>query len=231
VSSRVATDGQLRAIEAMLFALSAPAAKALERAMRACLAVPEPPRHEQRQTSLGHLAGLVLADLEQRDPEDRRPPRVPRKDYDATRPPEAARSAVLVRKYGGWVEACAAARALAGKGRKAGDGKPWETSALGGRRGRNYERWEIIDAVIEVAGKLDRDPQELTSHAYYTWVAEMRRRAQKNGSPPPRWPTQRSVERFFSSWSAVRRVVRAEMRNRPLGTLSPRPSAGNKLRD
>lgn len=205
-------NGQLRAIEAMFFALTTPAARELERAMRACLAAPQPTLHEQRETNLGHLAMMVAEDLAHREPEDRRPPRVPRKDYEASRPPEAASGAALVNHFGSWVEACRAAAALERKGREAGGGKPWQTPSIGGRRGRNYTREEVIDGVIEVAHKLDRDPRQLTSTAYYRYVAEMRRCAKAKGAAAPRWATQRSVQRFFHSWPAVRRAIRAEMR-------------------
>lgn len=203
-------DGPLRAIEAMFFVLPTAAARELERAMRACLAAPQPSLHKRREAELGYLAMLVAEDLAERDPGDRRPPRIPRKDYEASRPVEAASSAALVKRFGSWVEACRAAAALERKGREAGGGKPWQTPSIGGRRGRNYTREEVIDGVIEVARKLGRDPHQLTSTAYYRYVAEMRRRAKAKGASTPRWATQRSVERFFNSWSEVRRAMRVE---------------------
>lgn len=62
--------------------------------------------------------------------------------------------------------------------------------------------------MIDVARRLKRDPATLTSNVYYSYVAEMRRRARGSGAPPPRWPTQRSVERFFSGWCSVRAAVK-----------------------
>jgi hypothetical protein len=152
----------------------------------------------------------VAEDLAERDPEDLRPPRVPRKDYDESRPGGVACSAVLVRRYGSWVAACTSAKAVGAKGRNAGGGKAWHTPETGGHRGRDFTRDEVIDGVIEVAYKLERDPYELSSTAYYRYVAEMRRRARAGGATLPRWATQRSVERFFSSWPDVRRAVRAD---------------------
>jgi hypothetical protein len=189
----------------MVNAMPLEAAEELDRALRSALAAPEPTPVARRELSLGPLAAMVVAELERRDPDDGRPPRIPRRDYDRASPEGAPTSHVLVRKYGSWVEACRAAHALPDKGRVPGGSKPWQTPSLGRRRNRDYTPEEVFEAVIEVARRLGKAPGELSSHTYYAYVAEIRRRARQAGADPPRWPTQRSVERFFAVWEDVRR--------------------------
>src|SRR5690606_23694128 len=163
---------------------------------------PTPARRRTEERVL--LAQLVRAELAERPPGDRRQPRVPRTAYDRDRPPGAPSSRALVRRYGSWLAACRAAAALDAGEHVSSPGKPWATPSLGRRRNPGYTREEVIEAVIEVARRLDRDPSHLTSTAYYSYVAEMRRIIAHRGAPPPRWPTQRSVERHFKSWSELR---------------------------
>jgi len=202
-------DSELAApVVAMLAALGLPALRELERAFTPLLRRGEPTPTHRRTEELGHLAELVRAELAERRPGDRRPPRVPRKAYDRDRPPGAPSSRALVRRHGSWLAACRAAAALDAGERPASPGKPWATPSLGRRRNPDYTREDVVEAVIEVAKRLDRDPSHLTSTAYYSYVAEMRRILARRGTPPPRWPTQRSVERHFKSWNAVRKAVR-----------------------
>ena len=194
-------------VVAMIEALPAGALDELERAARYALAPAPPSPSEIRERQIGYLAELVAVEMASRLPENGRPPRVPRNEYERTRPPGAASSRALAERHGSWLKACRAAHGLAGGGRIVGDGKPWATPSLGRRRRTDFTREEVIDAVVVVARRLDCEPGTLTSNAYYGFVAEMRRRSKARGAAPPSWPTQRSIERFFASWREVRAAV------------------------
>ena len=191
-------------VVAMLEALGLSALRELERAFTPLLRRSEPTPKCRRTNELAHLARMIHAELAGREPGDRRPPRVPRNEYDRTRPPEVPSSKALQRRYGSWLAACRAAAALEADDGAALPGKPWAIPSTGRRRNRNYTREEVILAAIEVAKRLGRDPTHLTSTAYYSYVAEMRRILAHRGAPPPRWPTQRSVQRHFRGWGDLR---------------------------
>lgn len=59
-----------------------------------------------------------------------------------------------------------------------------------------------------------------SSHAYYTWVARGRARAQQAGKIA-RYPAQRSVQRFLKGWDEVREAACHR-------DLSPRQYDGNE---
>lgn len=196
----------LDAIQAMIDIMPGPAADQVAAALHAAVCEGSPEvRLAQREHALGFLAGMIGEEMGVRARSDRRPPRVPRASYDRGRPESAPTSHKLVRAHGSWIKACRAASALGPESdRDASPGKPWPTPSLGRRRNPSYSREEIIAAVAEVAGSLGCKPGELSSHGYYTYVDEGRKRARSTGAPPPaRWPTQRSIERFFKSWRSV----------------------------
>lgn len=180
---------------AMLDALSPPALREIERLLNARLYVEITPAEER-----GDKLALLMR-LQQTH--GRRPDRIV---YDEIRPPGSTSSRRLVDIYGSWTKACRAAateqdlRAAPLPPHYLKPLRPWANPSRDERRPPSYTVEEIIRAVIACAGEIGRIP---TSNAYYDWAAQKRRRARQLGAPPPRIPTQRSVERHFSSWDEV----------------------------
>lgn len=184
---------------AMLDALSIPALREIERLLNARLSVEITPA-EEREDKLA-----VLMRLQQTH--GRRPERI---IYDEVRPPGSTSSRRLVDIYGSWTKAC---RAAATEQERRGAPlpphylnplRPWANPSRDERRPPSYTVEEVIRAVIACADEIGRIP---TSNAYYDWAAQKRRRARQLGAPTPRVPTQRSVERHFSSWQEVREAL------------------------
>ncbi len=183
----------------MLDALSPAGLEQLERVLGARLHVEITPA-EERSNQLAFLMELQAA--HGRTPQ--------RKLYDQLRSPGSAKSQTLVKKHGSWIRACRAAtaeRERLGQRVEQHHLKPlraWKNPTRGQRRPANYTVEEIIRAVLTCSAEIGRLP---TSNAYYDWAAAARRRARQLGAPPPRIPTQRSVERHFASWDEVREAV------------------------
>jgi hypothetical protein len=55
-----------------------------------------------------------------------------------------------------------------------------------------------------------------SSHAYYTWAAEQRRRAKKTGAAA-RYPAQRTVEHHIGYWGDVRNAVEEALSSGAVG--------------
>jgi hypothetical protein len=138
---------------------------------------------ERRGHELGYLAS-ILELPEARDPSS--PRTTPRQSwYDEHRPPRSPSGRRLCKQYGSWTKACRAAERLVDTSSSA---KPW----TGKRAAPRYDRDGVIRAVISCAAAIGRMP---SSHAYYTWAAEQRRRAKKTGKVA-RYPAQRTVEHY-----------------------------------
>jgi hypothetical protein len=157
---------------------------------------------ERRFRELGFLAEIL-------DVPDARDPRSPRTTptryyYDEHKPPGAPQAQRLCERYGSWTKACRAARGLIGTEPGA---RAWTHGFTGKRKPPKYTRDEVIRAVLKCAAMIGRIP---SSHAYYTWAARERGRAKQTGKTV-RYPAQRSVERFFKSWSAVRQAAEAPL--------------------
>lgn len=184
-------------LRAMIDTLPREALLELEAALASDLS-PAPTASEARSQELGQVAAM-LAEL----PVSAR--RLTRSTYDRQRTPEAPSSSTLVNRYGSWVRVRRAARALTdGDYSTTGTARAWATPTRGRRRPPDYTRGEVIRAVRRCAAAIGRPVDQLTSSAYYEWVAAERRRARERGAEPPRLPTQRSVERYFKSWASLR---------------------------
>jgi hypothetical protein len=166
---------------------------------------------ERRGHQLDFLASVL--DLpEAMDP--RSPRKTPRQSwYDKNRPAGAPSGRRLCSQYGSWTKACTAA---AGHLDPASGAKPWTHGRTGKRAAPRYTRDEVVRAVITCAAVIGRMP---SSHAYYTWAAEQRRRAKKTGAAA-RYPAQRRVEHHVGGWGDVRRAVEE--------ALSPTPTAAER---
>lgn len=195
VSRPTTSSPQIRVIGVMLDDLPRAALVEVEAALARRLE-PPPGASNARQHELGALA----RQLARSGPDA---PRLTRTAYDAGRDPGDPSGRTLAARYGSWVKACRAAAALTRSSAAVGGPKARPTPSLGRRRPHTYTREEVIRAVREVARALDREPGQLSSSAYYEWVADRRQRARARGAEPPRLPTQRSVERHFDSWSEV----------------------------
>lgn len=99
-----------------------------------------------------------------------------------------------------WTKACRAAAGLLDPDSTA---KPWAHGRTGKRAAPRYTRDEVVRAVIACAAAIGRMP---SSHAYYTWAAEQRRRAKKTDAVA-RYPSQRTVEHHFGYWAQVAGAV------------------------
>lgn len=183
---------------AMIGALEVDAVRELELVLEARLAAPVETGGERREAELGFLASL-LGLPEAMDPGS--PRTTPRQSwYDEHRPSDAPSGRRLCRRYGSWAKACRAAEGLSHPGSGA---RPWAHARTGKRAAPRYTRDEVVRAVITCAAALGRMP---SSHAYYTWAAERRRRAKETGAVA-RYPSQLTVEHHVGHWAEVTRAV------------------------
>jgi hypothetical protein len=195
----------------MVDALEIDAVRELELVLGARLAVPPPAPAERHETELGFLAS-ILALPEAMDPTS--PRSTPRQSwYDEHRPPGSPSGRRLCKVYKSWTKAC---RAAGGHVDPASGAKSWTHGRSGKRAAPRYTRKEVVRAVIACAAAIGRMP---SSHAYYMWAAEQRRRAKKTGAAA-RYPAQRTVEHHVGGWAEVRRAVEE--------ALSPAPPAAGR---
>lgn len=180
------------AVMAMIEALEPGAAAELERVLAAKLHVETTPSQE-RGDRLSQLIELQAI----------HGPRLQRNDYDRLRPAGSTASKTLVKVYGSWIRACRAAETASDGPTRLTPLQPWR-NVTERRRRPAYTREEIINAVLACGGEIGRFP---SSSAYYAWAAQKRRRARQLGAPPPAIPTQRSVQRHFKGWAAVREAI------------------------
>jgi hypothetical protein len=188
------------AIVAMIAQLQREPLAELERALAAKLAPRRAPA-DRRREEFALLSELV----DGWDGRGRSP--VKRALYDEVSTADDPPSKSLVRRHGSWVDACQAALAAPSESDGAQPRQPWVTARIGQPRPANYTSEEVIRAYLECWRAIGREP---TSNVFYSWVAERRRRARESGAPVPRLPTQRSVERHFTSWADLQAAARAE---------------------
>lgn len=179
---------------AMIGALELDAVSELELVLAVRLAVPA----ERRESELGFLAA-ILGLPEAMGPSSARATPL-QSYYDDHRPESSPSGRRLCPNYGSWTKAC---RAAGGFADPASGAKPWTHGETGGRAAPRYTREEVVGAVGACAAAIGRMP---SSHAYYTWAAEQRRRAKKTGAVA-RYPSQRTVKHHVGGWAEVTRPV------------------------
>lgn len=191
------------ALAAMLDRLPAAAVWELERALTRQLRR-VPTAAEERVRELGPLARLLAergrpatGTREASEPEVAAAWLVvERAVYDAHGPDDAARSGLLVERYGSWRKACRAASGLRADGRTTGPGKPWRSTAGVGPR-RIYGNEDLVAAIRACARALGRRP---SSSDYARWC-RARRAYLRQGGSSDRVPTLPVILARFGSWS------------------------------
>jgi hypothetical protein len=202
------TGAVLGPLLAMVDALEIDAVRELELVLGARLSVPPPAPGERHESELGFLASILQLP-EAMDPTS--PRSTPRQSwYDEHRPPGSPSGRRLCKLYGSWTKAC---RAAGGHVESTSDAKPWVHGRTGKRAAPRYTRDEVVSAVIACAAAIGRMP---SSHAYYTWSAEQRRRAKKTGKVA-RYPAQRTVEHHIGYWGDVRNAVEEALASGAVG--------------
>lgn len=183
---------------AMVDALDVDGIRELELVLEVLLAAPVDAPSERRETELGFLASLLeLPEAMGRNSARSTPLQ---SFYDEHRPTGSPSGRRLGKRYGTWTKACRAARGYLDPELGA---KPWTHDNVGRRATPHYDRDEVVRAVIACGAAIGRMP---SSHAYYTWAAEQRRRAKKTGAVA-RYPAQRTVEDHVGYWAEVTRAV------------------------
>jgi hypothetical protein len=202
------------AVRTLVDAASPEALRELERALRLRLA-PAMTAIDKRLSLLGPLRDMIAVREEIQDVEGdiRVHQLVERNTYDEQRPPNAASGAQLVRLFGTWPTACAAAAGLLADGRWLGERVPWASAIPDKQRPPAYTRDEVIAALGACARWCGCRP---TSNTYYQWAARRRAEARRVRAPSPRLPAQSSVERHFRSWAAA--LGAAAINDAELGT-------------
>lgn len=197
-----------RSLLAMIDSLAVEGVRELELVLGVRLSAPTGAPVAWRESELGFLASILGLPEATGSSSARETPL--QSYYDEHRPTGSPSGRRLCRRYGSWTKAC---RAAGGVIDPASRVKSWAHGRTGKRVAPRYTRDEVVGAVISCAAAIGRMP---SSHAYYTWAAEQRRRAKKTGAFA-RYPSQRTVVHHVGGWAQVTRAVEEALSSRAVG--------------